>query len=787
MTSLWLRGVRKSPATPCSVCVNLELKDEKFFVDDHIEDAHKAQYDNRFRKGRSTGKFGISSGSGKLSLGTLEVIRLRSPLCPFCRLVVHSVESHPTTRNYETFNESAECFVSWDIDGREAVRDAAGNIVSKKARTRRIRLHWPGNESLDAFIVLVAHDSWGSRGLFFGRHVASAADSPSMVRRWLELCHNSHGPPCRVERGKEFENMISKAFFGVIDVDLMCLTSLPPGGRYVALSYIWGDGKPYKTDIANAQSHYIKGGIQAIVGKLPRVIQDAISLVQAIGERYLWIDSMCIIQDSPTSWDLNSQLMDIVYGAAHLTICAADGEDAGAGLQGISPSKRIFTQHIEAYDLGSAPSIDLMVSYPAEAFIRQSKWNTRAWTFQERMLSKRCLIFVGGRIYFQCQTTTMCEDIVSEDPNAGWSLELVQAPTQKLAELSIRPIQFYATSVELYTSRQLRFENDILSAFNGIGNLMGKTLAANMIYGLPSSHFDWALLWETRETDPKILSIKHREPGKFPSWAWCGWIGSQMTYKHATVAGTLINLHEWLMEHTWIVWYIRDGHGSLRLVWDGRRKSTSNKPVKSRWQGYSYPEAMGLHTTSTTSLDPYGRCIQIESFDKPVLPYSEFNLPLMPEYPYGVNIETSGSSPYIQFPDLPYLQFYTWSAHLRLTLIEDSVKFRKLRRYGITDHKGDWCGTIVLDPGALRYHSAGVNYEFVAISEAKDFSPEEYDGWAYYIPKEREQSEWDLYYVLLIEVDKLRISRRLGLGKVFKEAFENSYEPGKMWKEFILG
>jgi hypothetical protein len=107
-------------------------------------------------------------------------------------------------------------------------------------------------------------------------------------------------------------------------------------------------------------------------------------------------------------------------------------------------------------------------------------------------------------------------------------------------------------------------------------------------------------------------------------------------------------------------------------------------------------------------------------------------------------------------------------------------------RYDIADYTGDWCGTIVLDQEWGAKQAPGSKHEFVAISEAKNFTSEENDIWTYYIPKEKEQSEWDLYYVLLVK-HKGHIAYRVGLGKVFKEAFSNSCLPGTEWEEFILG
>ena len=83
-----------------------------------------------------------------------------------------------------------------------------------------------------------------------------------------------------------------------------------------------------------------------------------------------------------------------------------------------------------------------------------------------------------------------------------------------LSDLDNRALQVYTRSVELYTSMVLRFDYDILSAFNGIGNMVGKALGSTFVYGLPNSHFDWALLWEPQD------SPQRRNPTRFPSWSW---------------------------------------------------------------------------------------------------------------------------------------------------------------------------------------------------------------------------------------------------------------------------
>ena len=108
--------------------------------------------------------------------------------------------------------------------------------------------------------------------------------------------------------------------------------------------------------------------------------------------------------------------MDLVYGKAYLTICAADGQDSNAGLRGFDPALSSTPQQIIVQ---CGPSVQLMCTQTAEYYIRQSVWNTRAWTFQERLLSTRTLIFVHGHVYFQCRCTARSADIVTEDKAAG--------------------------------------------------------------------------------------------------------------------------------------------------------------------------------------------------------------------------------------------------------------------------------------------------------------------------------------------------------------------------------
>jgi hypothetical protein len=149
------------------------------------------------------------------------------------------------------------------------------------------------------------------------------------------------------------------------------------------------------------------------------------------------------------------------------------------------------------------PDLPLPVSRPSESIIQASRWKDRAWTFQERILSRRCLVFVGdrkmgNRIYFQCRTTNLATDIYPNGTESGWHSDLRKSPLRTLNELKRRPMRFYINCVHLYTGRNLTNRSDILNAFDGVSKLMETYMRAPFFFGLPSSHFDFALLWRPK-------------------------------------------------------------------------------------------------------------------------------------------------------------------------------------------------------------------------------------------------------------------------------------------------
>lgn len=130
------------------------------------------------------------------------------------------------------------------------------------------------------------------------------------------------------------------------------------------------------TTLQNIMLHRKHGGLENILADLPscHALRDAIDIVRGLGIQHLWIDSLCIVQNSTRSWNLDAPVMDLIYGHAKLTICAADGKDSSAGLKAMHANENAHHQNIEECVTG----VPLMVSRPPEIGIKASTGtNTR--------------------------------------------------------------------------------------------------------------------------------------------------------------------------------------------------------------------------------------------------------------------------------------------------------------------------------------------------------------------------------------------------------------------------
>ena len=209
------------------------------------------------------------------------------------------------------------------------------------------------------------------------RRVAEQVDY-KLLRRQLDSCTEWHGNLCEEMTGKLKHKLPSSKYFTVVDVVDMCLVMPSNPIAYVALSYVWGgDGEnSFLTKVDNVEELKVPGAFKARWAEIPATIQDAITVMQRLGERYLWVDSLCIIQDDPSSKQANIDSMTEVYTGALFTIVAATGQHAQSGLPGVRASSRPQAQRRAA--LGDGKEFALLDD--VELLLDRAPWATRAWT-----------------------------------------------------------------------------------------------------------------------------------------------------------------------------------------------------------------------------------------------------------------------------------------------------------------------------------------------------------------------------------------------------------------------
>lgn len=253
--------------------------------------------------------------------------------------------------------------------------------------------------------------------LFHGRNIASARADIKLAKRWLSCCERNHGNLCSAtvhDIPSNSKPLNASTLF--IDVREFCLVPAPVDARYIVLSYCWPTKRMFVTIEANVEELKRAGSLKEVFAELPLSVQDAVHCVQELGEQYLWVDALCIVQNSGAHKMDQIFQMNKVYSYAVLTIVAAPSSTSPSmpadlcGLLGYRPGTRAARQLIKVVH-------NLHLSSPSEAhtnIVEHSRWNNRAWTFQEQALSKRLLYFTDVQMYFACSSGTFCEDTVSE-------------------------------------------------------------------------------------------------------------------------------------------------------------------------------------------------------------------------------------------------------------------------------------------------------------------------------------------------------------------------------------
>lgn len=152
-----------------------------------------------------------------------------------------------------------------------------------------------------------------------------------LVSSWIEDCQSHDECSIGSEPSPEGATGI-----WLVDVQDRCLVQRDWDCRYIALSYVWGDLVAFRSQKTNFPSLKFPGSLNGVMGQMPQVIQDAITFTANVKQQYLWVDSLCIVQDDDTFKERYIPRMHLIYQSSLATIVATAGKDANKGLPGIS-------------------------------------------------------------------------------------------------------------------------------------------------------------------------------------------------------------------------------------------------------------------------------------------------------------------------------------------------------------------------------------------------------------------------------------------------------------------
>lgn len=250
----------------------------------------------------------------------------------------------------------------------------------------------------------------------------------------------------------------------------------------------------------------LKDGLQSFpIQQLPATLRDAIVICRELGFQYIWIDALCIIQNSPNGedWVIGSGMMDAVYGNAAITIAASAAKDSSEGMLPAArkPDLCAVPYRLEDGRIGKA----YIHFHPYEISSSQPLAN-RAWTLQESLLSPRILSYQSNQLVWKCKQGRLCANTPADT-------------TRNLDSLKWRDIIYQ------YTSRNMTFSSDRLAALSGYAKSVSFKTESSHSEGTPPVSSYPAGLWSDSILHDLLWRVsfpwKYRPaPYRAPTWSW---------------------------------------------------------------------------------------------------------------------------------------------------------------------------------------------------------------------------------------------------------------------------
>ncbi|KAI1777278.1 heterokaryon incompatibility protein-domain-containing protein [Hypoxylon cercidicola] len=362
---------------------------------------------------------------------------------------------------------------------------------------------------------------------------ASTAERPDLWRYWFHTCSTSH-TRCRALERKQ-EPFIPDRLIQLEDVNgngtkwrlvEKCRGDIDASISYLTLSHCWGSSEHLKLTKDN---HSVFRATSS-ASKLPKTYQDAFQIATSLGFHFIWIDSLCIIQDQDDQddWKTQSSLMGSIYGSARCNIAATWATDGSDGCFSLRDPCMVDPTTVKLRIEDQLVDWDLDIQGGHFHDVEAAPLNRRAWVFQERYLARKQLNFSKRQVYWEC-----LELVASEQYPNGCS----ESPHLKKPSVEVKVEDdfpgIWRRLVETYSRCTLTRKSDKLIALAGLASEFQKVVEDEYLAGLWKRNFHKQLNW-----NPDLLSENHSRilPSAAPTWSWASIDGEVDMFHHLSGA-----------------------------------------------------------------------------------------------------------------------------------------------------------------------------------------------------------------------------------------------------------
>ena len=325
------------------------------------------------------------------------------------------------------------------------------------------------------------------------------SDCLPLLETWLTSCCAMHK---KCERSSEPPSRL--IFVGDGQLRLQLDTSQIGCTRYATLSHCWG-----KTNFEVLTSRNIQNFTRQIpTSALSRTFQDAIFVARELKINWVWIDSLCIIQNDATDWEVESSKMASIYGGATLNIAASSAIDGHGGL--FFDRETHWQCQIELQLGGKTAGYSCIADHAHEVLVQQSILASRAWTLQERLLPARTVFFTKNQVFWECQQGRACELFPTKSPYNMHMWHELETPRVRRLD--------WEHIIENYSRTKLTNPTDKLVAISGLVRAIQLQTRDEYVAGLWRSTLLCDLCWRISGVSSKIPLAPI--PYRSPSWSW---------------------------------------------------------------------------------------------------------------------------------------------------------------------------------------------------------------------------------------------------------------------------